>query len=180
MSAIDEDLRRLRLLRAEIEADKGALDTHHGTVDAALGGPPWAERGPELAVVAVAIQHYYGAAESVFERIARVFEGLPERGDRWRTVLLGTMALAIDDVRPAVIRPETLVDLRELLGFRHFFRHAYAVTFDPERLRRSAQVLSRNHPRLVSDLSGFVAAVERACSASASAPTGDTSDEPPG
>lgn len=58
---------------------------------------------------------------------------MPEGGD-WHQALLESMALTIDTVRPAVLSPESLALLRRLLAFRHFFRHAYAVSWDAERL----------------------------------------------
>jgi hypothetical protein len=33
-----------------------------------------------------------------------------------------------------VLSPASLAALRKLLGFRHFFRHAYAVALDPDQL----------------------------------------------
>lgn len=172
MVTTDEGSRRLRVLRAEVEADLGALATHHEVTTRALGVADWSADTPVVSVVAVALHHYYGAAESIFERIARFFEGLPERGDRWHIDLLQAMALRIDDIRPAVLRAETLHGLRELLAFRHFFRHAYAVSFDPVKLRRAAEDLVRTHPLLAADLDRFQAVVAAAAAAGAAAPEG--------
>lgn len=38
-------------------------------------------------------------------------------------------------MRPAVLPRALLPELLELLGFRTFFRHAYGVAFEPEKLR---------------------------------------------
>lgn len=44
---------------------------------------------------------------------------------------------------------------RELLAFRHFLRHAYAVASSPERLAANPRLLVDTHPRLVADLLRF-------------------------
>jgi hypothetical protein len=62
------------------------------------------------------------------------------------------MGLELPGVRPAVLSRASVDALRRLLGFRHFFRHAYAVELDPvqlDALRREALALA---PRLVSEL----------------------------
>ena len=55
-------------------------------------------------------------------------------------------------VRPAVLSAALLPDLIELLSFRHFFRHAYAVAFDERALRRHGERLLRAHPLVKADL----------------------------
>ena len=67
----------------------------------------------------------------------------------------GSARLAVlveEGVRPAVLRAETARALAPLLGFRHFFRHAYAVSFDPRRLERVAADLLEAHALLERDL----------------------------
>jgi hypothetical protein len=65
------------------------------------------------------------------------------------------MALPLAVVRPAVIDRTRLGDLSELLAFRHFFRHAYAVALDEAELRNHATRLERTHPGVREDLRGF-------------------------
>ena len=52
--------------------------------------------------------------------------------------------------------------LRELLAFRHFFRHAYAADLDGERLARLASVLDAVHGGLAHDLDAFLEEIEKA------------------
>jgi hypothetical protein len=129
----------LLVLTKEIRVDREALDRHAADLLSALAAAPWAADSPTLSVVAVAIHHYYGAAESIFERVARAFEGPPERSDRWHQHLLDRMALSLDGVRPGILRRDTARALAPVLGFRQFFRHAYAVSFDPRRLELAAR-----------------------------------------
>ena len=83
---------------------------------------------------AVALHHAYGAIESALARVARTIDGgLPEGAD-WHQALLESMTLDIESVRPAVLCADSVARLRPLLAFRHFFRHAYAATWDAGRL----------------------------------------------
>jgi hypothetical protein len=128
---------QLHLLTAALEADLRAVATHRDTVARALDKAPWPESDPLAAVVAVALHHYYGGVESLMERIAIAFEGLPVRSDRWH-------------------QDPAAGPLRELLGFRHFFRHAYAVDLDAAKLERLARVLVDAHPAVVGDVKAFI------------------------
>ncbi len=65
------------------------------------------------------------------------------------------MALDIDGVRPALFSRETLPVLRRLLGFRRFFRHAYAVEPAPWRLAELRQELTGATPRILAELEAF-------------------------
>ena len=144
---------RMQRIRAEIASD---LQVFSGRVEVLASLPQLSGAGrPTLAEAAVALHHAYGAIESALSRIARAIDdGLPEDSD-WHQALLHTMALAIDKVRPAVLRLETRALLQRLLGFRHFFRHAYAIDLDGTRLddlRACAQAVL---PLLSEDLRQF-------------------------
>jgi len=142
-------------LRAAVENDRTAFDRLLARLARAEPSRPWAEEAPELYLVALTLEHYYTAAETVFERIARAFEGPPAPSPRWHQELLEGMTLEMSGIRPAVLRPETAVELRELLGFRHFLRHAYAVALRPGRLGELADLLRAVHRRLAEDLDAF-------------------------
>ena len=135
---------RLQRLRAEIASDRAALSACLDELAALSLTPPAADRG-DLARVAVALHHAYSAYETILVRLAREFEGEPAAGPDWHQALLDRMSLELEGVRPRVIAAESQAALRLLLGFRHFFRHAYAVALDPERLEalRSRAVSSR-------------------------------------
>jgi hypothetical protein len=115
----------MQRLRAEIASD---LQIFASRVEVLTSLPCLSDAGrPTLAEAAVALHHAYGAIESALSRIARAIDdGLPEGSD-WHQALLHTMSLAIDKVRPAVLGVKTRTLLQRLLGFRHFFRHAYAI-----------------------------------------------------
>ena len=160
MAAPEE--RRLQLLRAEIRADRGALERQHAVLTVEGSADTREVGDPHLAVAALALHHYYCAAESIFQRVAVAFEGMPRERERWHRELLRQMTLVIDDVRPAVLAPETAELLVEVLQFRHFLRHAYTTDLDPLRLGGTQRHALRGHALLSGDLDRFDAALAAA------------------
>jgi hypothetical protein len=115
----------------------------------------------------VALHHGYGAIESVLERVARSIEGSLPVGRDWHVALLENMSLDIEGIRPRVISDESLRLLRGLLAFRHFFRHAYAVSLEGPRLEAlRADMLALRAP-LERDLDALDAHLARVASESA-------------
>jgi hypothetical protein len=162
MSNLRGERGRLVKLRQELRIDLDVFSGHVETVRTALSNSLLEEGDPMLAVIAVALHHAYGAVESTFERVARVFEGKPDPDERWHQELLSQMALDLPDVRPPVIRAETRQALALLLAFRHFFRHAYAVPLDPARIAQTGQALLDAAPLVTADLKTFTTALSAA------------------
>ena len=95
----------------------------------------------EAALVALSLDHSYEAFESILLRLERIL-GLPARtGESWHKALLVDGGMQIEGVRPAIYPPGAMNDWEALLGFRHFLRHAYAVSLDPARLRTNTSRL---------------------------------------
>lgn len=144
---------RIQRLRAEIASD---LRTYSTLIDELAGLPPLAGGARStLAQAAVALHHAYGAVESALARIARLLEDSPPEGPDWHQVLLAGMALDVESVRPAVLSGPALAALRRLLGFRHFFRHAYGVDLDGVRLEELRSVAVSSRDVVLSDLNRF-------------------------
>jgi hypothetical protein len=144
----------LRRLLRDNEADAAVLDGLAAEVAAVSGRE--GSLGPEAAAfLAVKLHAWYTAFESILERIARVVEGGLPGGPAHHQELLRGMTLPLAEVRPAVIDPVRLPDLSDILAFRHFFRHAYAVSLDAAELRRHASRLQGVHPGVRQDLRGF-------------------------
>jgi hypothetical protein len=122
----------LQRLRAEVASDRRAFGRHLDELRTLQLGPG-ASSG-DAARAAVALHHAYGAIEALLSRVCREVEGALPTGPDWHQALLDSMALDIEGVRPAIISETALTPLRRLLAFRHFFRHAYSVTLDGERL----------------------------------------------
>ena len=130
---------RLGALRAEVERDWGEVRrqvARSSSVSAARGEP-------EAAFVALALDHAYQALEQIMVAIERALR-LPARaGENWHRAVLSDAARPLPGIRPAVVAPESERDWGELLGFRHFLRHAYAANLDPERLQKNVERLTR-------------------------------------
>ena len=153
-------------LAAELRLDLEAATRQRSTLEQALALAPWGGDDPRLAVVALAIHHAYGALESAMERVALAFEGLPGRSDRWHQDLLQQMTLDLAGVRGPALSRETADQLRSMLRFRHFLRHAYAVTLDPAQLEATARDAVVATQASVDELDAFARLVHASAGAS--------------
>jgi len=141
----------LQRLRAEIRFDRDAFVqrvTELAAIDLLMGP----DRAPQRAQAAVALHHAYGSLESIMVRVARYLEGDVPDGRDWHQALVHAMSLDIEGVRPALFSSGTVIVLRRLLGFRHFFRHAYAVELDAEQLAVLRQELVSTAPSILAEL----------------------------
>jgi hypothetical protein len=120
------------ILERSVRADLEAIDR----LFEELGTPQLTEAEPEekLIVVAYRLHTLYTAFENVFRNIAGAFENQLREKAGWHRELLSRMKLDLTPIRPAVIDEKAYAKLEELLRFRHFFRTAYGVPLDPERL----------------------------------------------
>ncbi|MGM0577590.1 MAG: hypothetical protein ACQEXJ_17830 [Myxococcota bacterium] len=143
---------RLQRLRSEIASDRRAFERQ---VDALRTLDLTVPDSPELAAAAVALHHAYGAVEAILSRVSQTLEGEIPSGPDWHVALLRGMTLDIESVRPALLEQETADLAHMLLGFRHFFRHAYAVALDGRRLEDLREDAERLKPLLVRDLERF-------------------------
>jgi hypothetical protein len=140
----------LRKLLGELEKDIASAQRHAERIERARGPQTDAEvDAGARAYLAVELHQYYTAAESALGRIARALDGVPPSGPRSHEDLLAQMAVAIPDVRPAVLDDDVLSGLSSLLSFRHFFRHAYAVELEWSKLLEHQAQVARVHPSLL-------------------------------
>ena len=146
MSAASRARAALSRLLTEAPVELKALDRHASELAAfedALSAED-VER-PVAAVVAVDLHAYYTAAETLFERIARLVDDAMPSGDGSHQALVEQMAADIPPLRPAVVSRDTATWLHSLRSFRHFFRHAYSVELDARRLAEHARALAEHH-----------------------------------
>ena len=68
---------------------------------------------------ALRLHNFYTGCERIFKLIASEINGSVPHELDWHKRLLNQVALKIDEIRPAVISPQTRKDLEELLRFRH-------------------------------------------------------------
>ncbi len=148
-------LAELARLRREIADDRAAMAARAAELrDAAARLPAGLDR-PWLAFTAVALHGWYTALEAIFERIARVVDGEVPQGVSSHRDLLSQAMTEIPGVRGPVAPSGLKGDLTSLLTFRHFFRHAYAVDLDAEKLGREVERVMRIEPLLAGSLDAF-------------------------
>ena len=144
---------QIRLLQAEIRADMQAI----AEVYTALHAVRHRLTEPEISIVVGYYLHVlYGLFESLFTRIATTFGNHLTDTAQWHAQLLRRMHLDVEGIRPRVINTETSHCLDELRRFRHVFRSAYVLCFDPERLGFILKYVERLEALYESDLQAFL------------------------
>jgi hypothetical protein len=150
-------LTRLARLAAEMAVDAHALAQRAGETRALLD--VWRKKATlaraDLMLVAVNLHGYYTALETLCERIARQLDENVPSGPTWHVDLLPQMQIEIPGLRPRVIDPAVIDDLHELRKFRHFFRNAYVLEFDPALVCGHAERLDRIDGSIAATVAGF-------------------------
>jgi hypothetical protein len=82
------------------------------------------------------LNDFYTGVERIFSRIAEELEGGLPNGASWHRELLNGMSIALEEIRPAVIREELKEQLDEYLRFRHLFRNVYGFHLDKTKLTK--------------------------------------------
>ena len=128
-----------RRLAAEIESELDAMaQLVRESANAPRGGDIYARRARGSI-----LHDFYNGAERVFERIAAELNGGVPNAANWHQQLVANMALAIPELRPAVIDDDLRNRLAEYRGFRHLFRNVYGSLLDDVRLRHLEERLPR-------------------------------------
>lgn len=109
------------------------------------------------AAMAFEIERWYTAVESLFVRVLRTLDGDVPAGPAHHREILRVASLAVEPFRPALLPPAAEDDLRELLGFRHFARHAYDVEPEPARMVDHAARVARLQELLATSMAELVA-----------------------
>jgi hypothetical protein len=106
-------------------------------------------------LVGAYLHAWYTGLETAIERIIREIDGAVPTGERSHRELLSQAMVEVRGARPAILSRSLHPELVALLSFRHFFRHAYGLSFDPMRLRADAERLLRIERAVAADLDGF-------------------------
>lgn len=109
-----------------------------------------------LIFVAYGLHNLYCALEDIFKEVSRIFENTIAEPERWHRELLVKMTLEVEGIRPRLISEESYIILDELRGFRHFFRHAYGVPMDSERVKRLVNKVMELRKRIGDDMNKFI------------------------
>lgn len=159
----------LARLLAEIDVDRAGLSKRMADLREAERRLTLDPEDPgSLALAAVGLHGWYTGLEAIFERIARELDMSLPTGERWHRDLLTQMTAEIPGIRPPVIDSSLVPELVLLLAFRHFFRHAYAVSLDQERLSREIARALGAEDRVTAALDAFAAFVKATISKIAS------------
>jgi hypothetical protein len=147
---------RLRLA-AELDGDRASLGRLAVSIEALRAANERADPDMRTLALAFQLERFYTAVESVL----RTLDGDAPQGAEWHTELLRAASVGIDGLRPPVVPPELLPPLRELLGFRHFARHAYDTTPELRRVDELAGLAMHAHALLEPSLAALAAFLRR-------------------
>jgi hypothetical protein len=104
---------------------------------------------------ALNLQSFYTGIERLFRLIAKNIDRSLPSGESWHSDLLKQMATDLADIRPAVIKGNSITILDELLGFRHRVRNIYAFELIPENVGKLVLTLNDFWPELRAELLAF-------------------------
>ena len=148
-------LRRLvsqmhRDLETALRLGQQSLFFAEGVNEAEIG-----QRNPGIYAVALSLQHFYTAVETLFGRVIHEIQGeIPSGGD-WHRQLLDEVTLAIKGARPALISQSLREPLDRLRRFRYIVRHGYEYELDWCQILPLVQSLPKIEAQLKEDLQSF-------------------------
>lgn len=164
MSPADHaSLAELSRLASELERDREAMsrcsDDARATLAAIEAGTD--DRSARI-VGAVALHAWYTGLETALERAARVIDRSVPSGPASHRDLLSQSMSDLPSLRPRILDRALESDLLSLLSFRHFFRHAYGVELDRDKLRVELERLVRIEPAVAAALDAWRAHLDAA------------------
>jgi len=126
----------LSLLWAEIKATLSDLERIVEEIEELLRDLASSEPSyKDKAAMGAFLHNFYNGIENVLKRIAEEIDRAVPSGSEWHRALLQRMAEGVENLRPAVLKAETVTKLLSYLGFRHFFRHSYTFEIDWEKVK---------------------------------------------
>jgi hypothetical protein len=140
-------------LRVELQALQRIVARAENAVMLARQRP--AEQDYFLGSTALDLHAFYTGVERMLELIASDLDESRPASPHWHRDLLLQMGLALPDVRPAVLRPETSGALVEYLEFRHVVRNVYTFNLRPERVAELVNGLRPTYQLVADDLLGL-------------------------
>ena len=160
-------------LRVELQALQRIVARAEGAVGLARQRPAEQDYFPGSA--ALDLHAFYTGVERMLELIASDLDESRPTTPHWHRDLLAQMSLAIPDIRPAVLRPETGAALIEYLEFRHVVRNVYTFNLRPDRVAELVNELRPTCRLVEDDLLGLARLLDMLAVTPEPSP-----DEPPG
>ncbi|GEM_PF-283927 len=146
----------IKTLISEIRYDLRSLDGIANEISQAPDTPDRKLSSIEVRGYASLIHDFYTCLESMFQRISDEINAGYPKGPNSHRRLIRSMAMDVEGVRPAVISSEMLNELDELRKFRHFFRHAYGVPLNWDKVRVHIFRIKRIYPQIREEMEGFI------------------------
>lgn len=109
----------------------------------------------EITALASVLHSFYTGVEKIFIYIADGIDEEIPSGNQWHRDLLEQMAVP-GAARDVVVSAELIGQLKEYLGFRHFYRHGYSFVLEWEKLEGLVKPLSDVWNRVKQELRRFL------------------------
>ncbi|MCX7014305.1 MAG: hypothetical protein NTW86_17430 [Candidatus Sumerlaeota bacterium] len=132
------------------------LSTYRGLLERCQASEPDQEQLPAFASI---VHSFYSGIENIFKRVATELDGQAPRGEAWHSDLLSRMTRP-SPKRDAVISETLSQTLRDYMGFRHVFRHAYSFELSWRKMKPLVLGMDDALSRLESELDRFQASLE--------------------
>ena len=113
----------------------------------------------ELSAAAALLHSFYNGIENIFKRIAIRIDGTLSSSDYWHHELLKQMRDS-HRKRKAVISDSLLGDLKQYLGFRHFFRNAYSFHINWNKMKDLLFEINDVYKNFKSEIQNFIGSLE--------------------
>ncbi|PSN20149.1 hypothetical protein C7271_03625 [filamentous cyanobacterium CCP5] len=140
---IETELARLHRLEQEIAEVQGAIAANSKQAHLFYEN------------LALKLHNFYTGCEKILRLVAVELNGGLPAGADWHKRLLERMGQAREG-RPAVLKPSTMKDLREFLGFRHIVRNLYGFELEAQRVAALVERYPLVWDAVRRDVEGFV------------------------
>lgn len=151
---------RLAALIVAVDRATTALDLHAASLVTALPGTDATPSPQDLAYLGVQVSAWYNALEDFFGRVQIAFGESVGSAHGWHMELLNQMLSPLPHFRPEILDGSLRPQLADVLKFRHFLRHAYAVQLSWDKLQRPVDAAVGAHPVVAMSLARFRAHLE--------------------
>lgn len=145
-------------IRNELELLESLLESHQELVEKARLNEILSR--VELSAAATVLHSFYNGIENIFRRIANRIDKACPSSEFWHQELLEQM-IKEEAFRPRVISDKLYDTMSMYLGFRHFFRHAYAFQFKWRKMEKLILNIQDSFEQFKEELSVFISEMEK-------------------
>ncbi len=149
---IEQIQKCIKEIENEIELLNELIDSHELLLEKVKTSPP---NRVEMSAIATVLHSFYNGVENIFKRIANRLDKKLPTSEFWHQELLKQMK-SDTPKRTAVISDELYENLNLYLGFRHFFRHAYAFQFKWEKIKELILELTDVYNQFKEEIDKFI------------------------